>query len=254
VSCPKGHSFDLSRSGYLNLLQPQDKKSSRPGDSREAVQARGRSLQRGLGERLRDELAAVLGQERGGQPGRLLDVGCGEGYFLREVCRSSGWEGWGMDLSVAAVEAAARSLADGHWVVANADRKLPALDRSFSAVMSITARKNGPEFQRVLEAGGLLLVAVAGSDDLQELREAVLGEAVQKDRAALTAAALEPWFELQRQVKVSARHALEPEALRDLLQGSYRGSRFSVQRKAEQLQALEVTISYELLCLRARAV
>ena len=31
--CPRGHSFDVARSGYINLLQPQDRRSKRPGDT-----------------------------------------------------------------------------------------------------------------------------------------------------------------------------------------------------------------------------
>ena len=35
-SCPAGHTFDIARRGYVNLLQPQDRKSSAAGDAREA--------------------------------------------------------------------------------------------------------------------------------------------------------------------------------------------------------------------------
>lgn len=44
---------------------------------------------------------ALLGQDR---PGRLLDVGCGEGFVLAEFARS-GWDVAGMDFSTAGVEA-----------------------------------------------------------------------------------------------------------------------------------------------------
>ena len=39
--------FDVARSGYVNLLQPQDKRSKTPGDTPEAVAARRRFLDRG---------------------------------------------------------------------------------------------------------------------------------------------------------------------------------------------------------------
>ena len=44
---------------------------------------------------------ALLGHDR---PGRLLDVGCGEGFVLAEFARS-GWDVAGMDFSTAGVEA-----------------------------------------------------------------------------------------------------------------------------------------------------
>src|SRR3954468_15403365 len=50
--CSQGHSFDLARSGYCNLLQPQDRRSKNPGDSRAAVEARRRLLDAGYGAAL----------------------------------------------------------------------------------------------------------------------------------------------------------------------------------------------------------
>ena len=33
-ACEKNHSFDITRHGWVNLLQPQDKRSKQPGDMR----------------------------------------------------------------------------------------------------------------------------------------------------------------------------------------------------------------------------
>src|SRR5512137_2727487 len=80
-ACPKGHAFDAARSGYVNLLSPQDKRAKEPGDSKEAVQARGRLLDRGFGAHVLEALAAMLAA-RGARAGSTaLDVGCGEGFF-----------------------------------------------------------------------------------------------------------------------------------------------------------------------------
>jgi SAM-dependent methyltransferase len=38
-----------------------------------------------------------------GRSGRLLDVGCGLGFFVRAVGRVGGWEAWGCEISPAAV-------------------------------------------------------------------------------------------------------------------------------------------------------
>jgi hypothetical protein len=56
--------------------------------------------------------------------------------------------------------------------VANADRFVPYVDRSFSIVLSITARMNTAEFRRVLQDNGHPLVALPAPEDLVELRGA----------------------------------------------------------------------------------
>ena len=46
--CPRNHSFDVARSGYINLLQPQERRSKQPGDTLAAVAARRRLHDRGF--------------------------------------------------------------------------------------------------------------------------------------------------------------------------------------------------------------
>src|SRR6266568_625653 len=74
--CACGHAFDIARSGYVNLLQPNERRSRNPGDSAEAVAARRRLHDRGLLEPI---LLAVRTMASGDD---VLDVGCGDGYWL----------------------------------------------------------------------------------------------------------------------------------------------------------------------------
>jgi 23S rRNA (guanine(745)-N(1))-methyltransferase RlmA-like protein len=50
--CPRGHSFDVARSGYINLLQPQERRSKQPGDTVGAVAAQRRLHDLGVTEPL----------------------------------------------------------------------------------------------------------------------------------------------------------------------------------------------------------
>src|ERR1051325_395390 len=149
--CPRGHSFDIARSGYVNLLQPNERRSRAPGDSAEAVAARRR-------------VWSAAAMPPLSVPGNaVLDVGCGDGYWLSQIDAE---ERVGIDISVPAIEAAAKRYPNDLWIVANADRFIPFSDASFDAVLSITARLNDAEFRRVLRDDGRLLVAVAAPDDL----------------------------------------------------------------------------------------
>ena len=62
--CPDGHSFDIARQGYANLLPVQHKKSRHPGDSQAMVEARVAFLDSGayapIAEQLAQSAAAVL--------------------------------------------------------------------------------------------------------------------------------------------------------------------------------------------------
>src|SRR5258706_14316189 len=165
--CPNGHSFDLARSGYANLLQPQERRSKQPGDSAEAVAARRRIHERGITRPLLEAIASMLSPSRDDV---VLDAGCGDGWYLGELQREHGFDACGIDISTPAIELAAKRYLDCTWLVANADRFVPVTDGSVTKLLSITARMNAPEFARVLRDDGTLLVAVAAPDDLIELR------------------------------------------------------------------------------------
>ena len=167
--CQRGHSFDVARSGYINLLQPQDRRSKQPGDTVAAVAARRRLHDRGVTEPLLRAIAEFL---TASPSDIVLDAGCGDGFYLGSLAREIGFDAHGIDISIPAVNAAARRYPDCEWIVANADRVVPYADRSFSIVLSITARMNAGEFRRVLRDDGRLLVAIPAPDDLIELRGA----------------------------------------------------------------------------------
>jgi 23S rRNA (guanine745-N1)-methyltransferase len=187
--CPRGHAFDVARSGYVNLLQPQDKRSKSPGDTAEAIAGRRRMHDLGLTQPLLEAIAAMAAISK---HDRVLDAGCGEGFYLGNLQRLSACEtAYGVDISIPAIDAAARRYpavchpAVCQWIVANADRGLPFVDRAFTRVLSITARLNAAEFRRVLHPEGTLLLAIPGADDLRELR----GGSAGRDRVERTVAA-----------------------------------------------------------------
>jgi 23S rRNA (guanine745-N1)-methyltransferase len=245
--CVNGHSFDVARSGYVNLLQPQDRRSRNPGDTPEAVAARRRFLERGFAEPLVEAVVRALPMRAGES---LLDAGCGEGHHTEAIRRAYGVEACGVDISVPAIELAAKRYPDCQWVVANADRFLPYADASFDAVTSITARLSVDEFHRVLVPGGTLLVAIPGADDLIELREAVQGEGVERDRVERTVALFAPKFELQHHELAKHAVQLDREAIEDVLTSTYRGLRRSERERLKEVGEMQVTLARDLLVFR----
>ena len=248
--CSRGHSFDLARSGYCNLLQPQDRRSRQPGDPKEAVEARRRLLDAGYGaallRALKEEVDAL-----DLRPGAaVLDVGCGEGYYLGALAGRGGIEAHGLDLSVPAVDLAARRHPGIPWIVANADRFLPYAAGSFDVVLSLDARLPASEILRVMAPEGRLLVAVPAPDDLVELRAAVLGEGVLRDRLARAVETLAGDFALEERRTVRQTARLDAAALRDALAATYRGARQSRQARLEAIPEMAVTLAHDLAVFR----
>lgn len=245
LACARGHAFDRARRGFVNLLQPQDRRSRQPGDSRAAALARRRLCEAGLEAPLHERLLSALA-ELGLAVPAVLDVGCGEGSALAWLAARRPLVAHGLDLSVAAVDLAARLLPAGTWVVGNADRGLPFASASFDLALSLLARRPAGELARVLRPGGLLLVAVPGPDDLAELRAAVQGEAGARERLGSVALELAGRFELARRERLSWRATLERPRLEDLLASSYRGARTSERERFAAVERLEVTFARDL--------
>lgn len=233
--CPRGHAFDLARSGYVNLLQPQDRRSKSPGDSAEVVAARRRILEHHA-RPLVDAISRLLDVPANAA---VLDAGCGAGEHLAALEQRSGCEAHGVDISLPAIETAARNFPRCHFAVANADRFLPYADGSFDAVMSINARLNPPEFHRLLVPGGLLLISILGADDLRELRSGV-----EQDRSERTIALFAGGFELLRHERLTHTARLDRSAIADALAAAYRS------RRSVDLDEAEVTFSRDVLAFR----
>ena len=235
--CPRGHSFDVARSGYVNLLQPQDRRSKHPGDTIAAVIGRRRLHDLGATEPLLRAITEIL---QAGSSDIVLDAGCGDGYYLGTLAQKKQCRAHGVDISIPAVNAAALRYPECEWIVANADRFVPYADDSFSLVLSITARMNSPEFRRVLRDDGRLLVAIPAPDDLIELR----GQG--RERVDRTEETFAKEFALVQHKRVTTTADLDAASVQDVLLSIYR------PMQSQPAQAMRVTFSLDLLLMGAK--
>jgi 23S rRNA (guanine745-N1)-methyltransferase len=230
--CSRKHSFDIARSGYINLLQPQERRAKQPGDTAEAIAARRRLHDRGF---TNDQRLAIAEAINASPDDVVLDAGCGDGFYLGALQRETGFEAHGIDISIPAVDAAARRYRECEWIVANADRMVPYAGQSFTIVLSITARMNPEEFRRVLREGGRLLVAIPAPDDLIELRGSG------RDRVGQTVDRFSGHFTLINQRRVSTCADFDASDVRDAQISIYR------PMGAHSVEAKRVTLSLDLL-------
>lgn len=175
--CGHGHSFDVARQGYVNLLPVQNKRSRDPGDSKDMMAARQRFLAAGHYAPVAGAIStAVLAGLPLRQEASVLDAGCGEGYYLRQLAAAA--QGTpclrllGLDISKWAVQSAAKQEQNIRWIVGS-NANVPALDGSLDRVLCMFGFPVYSEFARVLRDDGLLVQLDPGPEHLRELREII---------------------------------------------------------------------------------
>ncbi|MFT2109632.1 putative RNA methyltransferase [Marinomonas sp. 2405UD68-3] len=173
--CLSGHSFDLAKSGYINLLPVQNKRSKDPGDSKEMVASRRDFLALDHYQPIAETITSyLLAQDVFNRDICLLDAGCGDGYYLNHIkqnCTSNGkyLDVMGLDISKWAITTASKSNKFIHWVVGS-NAHIPTASECFDVVTCLFGFPIFSEFSRVLKPTGRLLMVDVGADHLIELR------------------------------------------------------------------------------------
>jgi len=147
--CASGHRLNVNRKGCINVLPRQTE-----GCYDAALfDARQRVLSSGCYQAVADCLESMLPPG----PQKLLDAGCGEGWYLNRLLQNSPERaGIGVDISRDAILQATGQPSAAVWCVADL-RKLPIADHSLSAVLNILTPASYAEFARILRPDGVLL-------------------------------------------------------------------------------------------------
>lgn len=209
--CGAGHSFDVAKQGYVNLLPVQQKHSLHPGDTAEQVHARRRFLDCGFYAPISEAVGEMLTEKAAS----VLDVGCGEGYYLRSLgAKNPQLERWGIDISRDAVRLAAGADKKAQYLVATAAH-LPFKNGCFDAALSLFALTLPEEYARVLADGGLYVQALTEEDHLQGLKQTIYPQLTHREKETCPAL---PGFELTESKTIQFDFTLtDHQQVQDLL-------------------------------------
>lgn len=166
-SCPDGHSFDVAKEGYVNLLTGKHKSGSLIGDNKDMAKARREFLEKGYYDFLALKIAEMIKCRE-----NALDISCGEGYYTNLISEKSGIKVSGFDISKEMIKLAAKKYKENFFFVANI-ANIPVERGSVDAAFQICAPFNEKEFAEILKDDGILISVVPGKKHLWELKELI---------------------------------------------------------------------------------
>ena len=208
--CGNGHSFDIARQGYVNLLAVQQKHSKNPGDTREQVLSRREFLEEGHYAPICQALIDTAREF--GITGPIVDVGCGEGYYSSRLSDAIEAELVGLDISKEAVRCAAAKYKGKQWLCATASH-IPVESESAQLLTSLFALTLPEEFARVLQPGGYYFQVLAAEDHLLGLKSIIYDSIHHKEKDTVPSL---PGFALVRSIPIRFDFTVEGAQVQNL--------------------------------------
>ena len=245
--CDSGHSFDLAKSGYVNLFL-SSAAGKRHGDDKRMVRARTAFLNKGFYDPLSKAIADCAAQYTP-EHVCMVDAGCGEGKYTLDVQthlmdQGKTVEVFGFDISKEALKYAAKRSPHFKLAVASS-ASIPLPDQSTDLLLNLFSPFVREEFLRILKPGGILLRAYPLENHLLELKQLIYDQPYENRLSDLT----EPGFRISDQKEIRYSISLNcNEDIMNLFQMTpyYYKTGQKDQKKAEQAEHLKVSLSFGL--------
>lgn len=175
-SCDRGHTYDISTKGHVNLLLANQKNSKMPGDDPACLAARRKFLANGFYQGLSDKINGLALELTEMKPA-LADCCCGEGYYIKrlyQACVAAGKrpDCVAFDISKQGVKMAASRNSPIRFAAASVF-SIPLLDHSVDLALHCFAPYCSSEIYRILKPGGWLLGVIPGKRHLFSMKEAL---------------------------------------------------------------------------------
>lgn len=172
LKCLRGHCFDISKFGYVNLLMSSKSSAKHHGDDRLMVRARRDFLDKGYYSFLCKKLCEICAEYLN-EDSVILDAGCGECYYSSAIRTAlPGASVFGVDISKDALEFAFKRKSGVSCAVGSVFN-LPVADSSVDCVLNVFSPEAFSEYNRVLKFGGVLIRVIPLEKHLFSLKEAV---------------------------------------------------------------------------------
>lgn len=250
-SCLKGHSFDIAKEGYVNLLLANQKQSANPGDNAMMIKAREAFLIEGHYDFLIEIIDNYfIGKfeeiKTSNETIEVVDLGCGNGYYLRSLFKSyKRLNKTGVDISKIAVAKAAKKDRASTYLVSSIN-KLPIKSNSVNIALNIFSPLNLLELTRILKQDGYLIKVIPGPDHMIEIASLVYDNFRPHPSTIEEEINKHPSLDLLHIEKTEKKIELNKEVLKNLITMTPYYYKFDSEKLAA-LKAMTVSFSFALL-------
>lgn len=250
VRCPKGHSFDFAKQGYLNLLLANQKKTNNPGDNKIMLNAREDFLSNGYFDFLIEGIeSSINSYERfstadGGKI-HLLDLGCGTGFYTRNFFKQRNFQKIGIDISKIGIAKAAIKDKDSTYIVGSVFN-VPVADNSVDLLLNIFAPLHLKELKRVLKSGGYFVKVIPTSNHMMEVAKLVYEKFIPHQSSIQKDIEADSMFQIVKVENLKSTISLSGQDLFNFISMTPYLYKFK-EGQIESLKELSVSISFEII-------
>lgn len=239
--CKNRHTHDIAKEGYVNLLLSQHKRSKNPGDSDEMIRSRQAFLNKGYYKILSDAIVQNIAQMPQKFEQNILDVGCGEGYYMQGIVDASAHSKlalFGIDISKSAVKLAGKRKMNATFCVASA-YDLPFFSDGFSTIISVFSPVLASEIERLLAPNGQIIMVGPAEEHLKGLTAHIYDE-VLPHKGNYSVIDESERFVLKEQIEIKEEITVKQEDILDLLRMTPYYWQITVEKKEKILALAEL--------------
>lgn len=235
--CLKGHSFDIAKSGYTNLLV--NKKHT--GDNKEMSKARNDFFKNDYYHVLKIRLYEIIKELN---IKTLVDAGCGEGYYTNYLSDNLDLDIYAFDMSKYSLNYGAKANKKVNYL-ASSIFDLPLIDNSIDLILSIFAPVAYEEFYRVLKDEGYFIKVSPLERHLWELKEAIYDKPYENDNKYVAYEGFNMIKEYHIKDRIIIDNLNDIKALFMMTPYYFHTSKEDVT-KLDKLNELEVTLEFKI--------
>lgn len=173
IKCVNKHCFDISKKGYVNLLNSNTKTIY----DKELFESRHEIYNSKVYDYLVEEIKSIIkNYTLNKYSNYMLDAGCGEGYFLNKLYEdeeiNNSCKLIGIDIAKEGISIATRGENEIIWCISDL-ANLPFQNNKFDIILNVLSPANYKEFIRVLSNDGIVIKIVPESNYLKEIRTSI---------------------------------------------------------------------------------